>query len=261
MLGLCLASSVLRAEADPKAFFETTCTACHSIGEGRKIGPDLKGVETRKDRAWLIKFINDPGGVVASGDPYAKKIFDEAGGIQMPNLPGLSPELAGQLLDYIGAQSQGATGGSAADAQKEKEEAEAKQNLFLVGRNLFLGKKSRAKNAPACLACHELNGISKFPGGNFASNLSFAFTDLNGRDNAIKWFANPLADIFSAQVLRDIHQLSEEESSAVVSYLEKAEEMPYDYNPYLRMRFALVSLGGAVIVGLIIGLRNAKKNE
>jgi mono/diheme cytochrome c family protein len=179
----------------------------------------------------------------------------------MPNLPGLNPELGGKLLDYIAAQSATITGASAADAQKEKEEAEAKRTLYLVGRQLFLGKKSRDKNAPACLSCHELNGISKFPGGGFAHNLSFAFTDLNGRENALKWFIEPPTEVFKSEPLRSIHQLNEEEAGALVAYLEKAEDMPYEFNPWLKMRLAIASLITAAIIGYAIAFTNRKKSS
>ena len=44
------------AQKSPKDNF-AICNACHSIGEGKKIGPDLKGVTERREEAWLIKFI------------------------------------------------------------------------------------------------------------------------------------------------------------------------------------------------------------
>jgi hypothetical protein len=111
------------------------------------------------------------------------------------------------------------------------------------------------------LSCHELNGISKFPGGGFASNLSFAFTNLNGRENAVKWFMEPPTAVFKSQPLRSIHQLNEEEAGALVAYLEKAEEMPYPYNPWLRICLAIASLIGAGIIGGGIAFTIRKKSQ
>jgi len=36
------------------------CTACHSVGEGRVVGPDLSGVGSRYDRASLMLWLHDP---------------------------------------------------------------------------------------------------------------------------------------------------------------------------------------------------------
>ena len=33
--------------------FKTKCAACHTIGGGKLVGPDLKEVTTRRDDAWL----------------------------------------------------------------------------------------------------------------------------------------------------------------------------------------------------------------
>jgi len=57
--------------------FRQSCMSCHTVGGGRLVGPDLKNVEERRDRAWLVGFIMDPKGVLASGDPYALKLKDE----------------------------------------------------------------------------------------------------------------------------------------------------------------------------------------
>ncbi|RLD79676.1 MAG: hypothetical protein DRJ10_08490 [Bacteroidetes bacterium] len=76
-----------------------TCAACHSIGEGRKIGPDLKGVTERRDEVWLIKFIQSSQTMVKAGDAEAVKIFDEYK-IPMPD-NAFSEEEVKALLNYI----------------------------------------------------------------------------------------------------------------------------------------------------------------
>ena len=37
--------------------FNTTCIACHTLGKGRLIGPDLAGVADRRTQDWLMRFI------------------------------------------------------------------------------------------------------------------------------------------------------------------------------------------------------------
>ncbi|MCP3995998.1 MAG: cytochrome c, partial [bacterium] len=78
--------------------FKQNCTSCHTIGGGRLVGPDLRNVTERKDRAWLARFIVDPQGVIDSGDAYALKILDEARGVKMTAVPGMTIDRAMNLL-------------------------------------------------------------------------------------------------------------------------------------------------------------------
>ena len=91
---------------DPgQAIFEQKCKSCHSIGDGRIVGPDLKGITEREERDWLIRFIVSPDELIAQGDPIAKQLVEEYG-IPMPNM-GLSEPEAEEVLAYIEAQSRG----------------------------------------------------------------------------------------------------------------------------------------------------------
>src|SRR4029079_1059113 len=59
-----------------KLAFESKCLACHSIGEGRKLGPDLAGVSKRRDRAWLGRWLKEPEKMLQT-DPEAKAMLKE----------------------------------------------------------------------------------------------------------------------------------------------------------------------------------------
>ncbi len=60
------------------------CKACHTIGGGKLVGPDLKGISERRNEAWLIKFIQNSQDMVQSGDELAVKVFNENNKIPMP---------------------------------------------------------------------------------------------------------------------------------------------------------------------------------
>jgi len=66
-----------------KLSFESKCLACHSIGGGDKVGPDLAGVTKRRDVAWLTRWLKNPDPMVKS-DPAAKQMLDKYK-IPMPN--------------------------------------------------------------------------------------------------------------------------------------------------------------------------------
>ena len=39
------------------ALFQAKCAKCHTVGRGDRVGPDLKGVSERREKAWISGFI------------------------------------------------------------------------------------------------------------------------------------------------------------------------------------------------------------
>ena len=70
-------SNFLFAQVDGEALFKSNCTACHSLGEDRLIGPGLKGITEKRDRDWLTKWIRNSQEFIKSGDPEAVKLWEE----------------------------------------------------------------------------------------------------------------------------------------------------------------------------------------
>src|SRR6266545_6342590 len=75
-------------------FFRENCASCHTIGGGRLTGPDLKNVTQRRDRAWLVQFLQSPQAMLDRGDAYALKLQEEARGVVMPTINGMAPARA-----------------------------------------------------------------------------------------------------------------------------------------------------------------------
>ena len=80
--------------------FQNGCIACHSIGEGDKIGPDLLGITERRPRKWLEQFILVPDEILAAGDPVATELLRKYKGVRMPNL-GLARDEVADILAHI----------------------------------------------------------------------------------------------------------------------------------------------------------------
>src|SRR5258708_35362459 len=66
--------------------FASHCAACHTVGRGDNIGPDLKGVTETREAAWLRRFIASPDKMLAEGDPLAVSLFSQYKREIMPNL-------------------------------------------------------------------------------------------------------------------------------------------------------------------------------
>lgn len=83
-----------------QALFVKACSSCHTIGQGDHVGPDLQGVTSRRDRAWLSQFLQAPNVMRAKKDPIAVALTAKFPGVSMPNL-GLSETDVGDLLAYL----------------------------------------------------------------------------------------------------------------------------------------------------------------
>jgi len=66
--------------------FASKCGACHTIGGGDRVGPDLLGVTHRRDAAWLKHYLAKPDEMLAHGDPIATALYKQYKEVRMPNL-------------------------------------------------------------------------------------------------------------------------------------------------------------------------------
>jgi nitrite reductase (NO-forming) len=82
-----------------KQDFESKCLACHSVGGGRKLGPDLFGVSKRRDDKWLAQWLKSPEAMLKS-DPTAQAMLKEYNNIPMPN-QNLSDAEVSQYIRYF----------------------------------------------------------------------------------------------------------------------------------------------------------------
>ena len=66
--------------------YNTRCTACHTIGQGDKLGPDLLGVVSKRDRQWLIRWMMEPDVMLKEKDPLAMALYTQYNKVPMPNV-------------------------------------------------------------------------------------------------------------------------------------------------------------------------------
>ena len=81
-----------------QVFQEKACISCHTIGGGRLVGPDLKGVTERREEEWLRKWLKSPDTMIYT-DPIAKELLKEYL-VPMPN-QGLTYEDIDALMAYF----------------------------------------------------------------------------------------------------------------------------------------------------------------
>ena len=94
-------AGAIKLNLDKGAYlFATRCAACHTIGNGDKIGPDLLGVTNVRDLNWLRKTISEPDRLLAEKDPIATALFKQYKEVQMPRL-GLAEADVNVLIDFM----------------------------------------------------------------------------------------------------------------------------------------------------------------
>ena len=98
---------------DPQALqgkldFESKCLACHSIGLGPKLGPDLAGVTKNRSDEWLVRWLKAPEKMLET-DPDAKALLEKWNNIPMPNQNLSDTEIANYLefFHWVDAQPAG----------------------------------------------------------------------------------------------------------------------------------------------------------
>jgi mono/diheme cytochrome c family protein len=155
--------------------FGLKCLACHNVGEGNKIGPDLLGVDQRREPAWLKKWLTSPTAMLDAKDPTALELLGQFNNIRMPE-QNLTPADIEGLLAFFAActQKDGClpVGGPKLAIDATAEEVEA-------GRAYFLGTRRFSAGGPACAGCHDVRGEQLLGGGSLGGDLTFVWARLH----------------------------------------------------------------------------------
>jgi len=154
------------------ALYQKVCFACHTIGGGKKIGPDLKGVTSRQDPNWLVRWIQEPDKVLAEGDSHATQLMQKHDNFPMPNYA-ISEAQAKEILGYIATKSGNSDPFATKTATKPWEERPNGEIPDpVIGKELFLGQKSLENGGPACITCHKNTEIGSLGGGTLGPDLT-----------------------------------------------------------------------------------------
>lgn len=224
--------------------FKQKCAACHTIGGGDTVGPDLAGVTKERDAAWLKKWIADPAGVIASGDPVATSLKSKYGMV-MPTL-GLSDEEIDNVIAYLASGGEASAAGageasaSGAAAAESKSAGSAEQ-----GERLFTGDADLRNGGPACSACHAVADVG---GGSMGPDLTSTYSRLG--DAMITWpqAMAPMQAIFSEDPLTDT-----EKADLLAFFKAKAAGEDLSASGPVAMLLGL-SILGAVVLAVILSV-------
>jgi hypothetical protein len=97
-----------KAAETGQEIFKSLCAACHSIGKGKLIGPDLAGVTKRREESWLIRQIKDPEALIDEKDPIALQLLKESDDVPMASLD-LDDAQVAAVIEFLKSTEQRGT--------------------------------------------------------------------------------------------------------------------------------------------------------
>jgi len=194
--------------------FHTYCAACHTIGRGRTVGPDLQGVAARRSANWLERWISDPDRLLAEKDPAAIALLHEYK-MRMPNQHLTNTEVAA-LVTYLGESTAAPAPTTASPVALGNAAA---------GKALFTGAVRFRNGGAPCMACHGVAGIGALGGGTVGPDLTNAYTKLGAA--LIAWPT-------TMPVMRPIYvvaPLTDQEQADLLTFLKSAAPPQRTFSP------------------------------
>jgi mono/diheme cytochrome c family protein len=239
-IGAALPAVANAAEADAAAgqqLFQEKCVACHTVGKGALVGPDLKGVTEKRPREWLEQWIAAPDAMLAKKDPVATDLLHQFRDLPMPN-QGLKTSDINAILAYL------ATAAAQPSAPAtEPASAPAVQGNPAIGKDLFTGVVRFSNGGPPCMACHSVAGIGALGGGQLGPDLTTLVARFGGAAGADAFVAgNPTPTM---KAVWSQHPLTTEERANVVAFLAQAVVSQ-------RPAQAIWQLAGLAALGVVI---------
>jgi cytochrome c2 len=127
--------------AKGKELFNANCAACHKL-DAKSTGPALRDVASRREMAWIYKWVHNSSDLIKSGDADAVKIFEEYNKIPMTAFPQLSEGDIDNIIAYTSepkAEAPTAAAGVAPVAGAEDQGTGISNNVILGALSLVMG--------------------------------------------------------------------------------------------------------------------------
>lgn len=208
-----------------KIRFRTYCSSCHAVHR-EVYGPMLASITKKKERSWLVPFIQNSQSVIHSGDPYATSLFKKFNSQVMPSFEFLSKEDILAVLHYIEVES--------LHPDVHFNDAEVSGN---AGSSVLQGKKEFLDH---CSMCHFIHKESYFAPalGSVSKRHSteWLVSFIQNSQKKIKEhdpYAENLYQAFDQHVMTTMEFLDEKEIKSILTYIEYASTQNAAYKNQL----------------------------
>ncbi|MBI4406033.1 MAG: cytochrome c [Deltaproteobacteria bacterium] len=239
--------------------FTKACVACHTIGSGDRVGPDLKGVTSRRDKTWLKSFIQAPNKKIENKDPITMELLAKYK-TPMPGL-GLTPEDIDEVIRYLkNPQSAQLIPSETSPASPDNKSSAANRIDIKKGLALFQGSQRLLNEGPACITCHDVRNKAVFAGGRLAKELTQSFFRLReaGMTAILK---DPPFPLMRAAYQNNV--ITADEATALTAFLEQVTKEQGDHTQSDSAPKILFSglVGLALLFGLYYAAGLGRKRE
>jgi mono/diheme cytochrome c family protein len=246
-----------------KLFKEKGCAACHTIGGGKLVGPDLSNVLDRRTEEEIIKFVKNPADfdvtLMAPQD-----VTDSEIKAILTYIKSKSPQTNETNAEEVNKKESSASEETPEEEVKEKEndisnkekedtneEEEDVVSMVKAGELLFEGTKRFENGGPSCISCHNVDYEQMMQGGLLAKDLSKVYSRSGGM-RGIKGILSGLP--FPAMKSSyGNHPLTNQEIVQLQAFLKHADEnLIYQHHGDKKMFLFYFALVGFLTVITII---------
>jgi len=242
-------SDIEKPLIEGKLIYDSNCAACHTIGEGKRAGPNLKGVNARREAEWLKRWIIEPDILLAEGDPIATELKQKYNNIPMPNF-GITEKQAENVLAYIAYESGEYPFPETEEVQPTLLTEEPAVGVPAIGRALFTGQKSLANGGTHCISCHSTSEIGGLGGGSLGPDLTKVYSRFGGEMGVTPVLLSlpfpTMQGIFSKQ------PLIETEAAHLAAYFAQTDSL--EEKPSMDYVISGISVFGFIILYILIHL-------
>jgi len=214
---LTLTTGSVHAQETGEEIFNRICKVCHTIGQGKLVGPDLAGVTKRYDPEWIIPFVQSSQTVIKSGDPVAVARFEEFNKLIMPDNPVSRSDVLA-IIQFIETTAGDPLSG---DEVRPTPLDTATDTDLALGGSLFQGTTRLAGGGPACNTCHHVHQKDVMGGGTLAKDLTKVVSRM-GAPGVQAILGSPPFPVMQQAYTN--HGLTEDEIFVLTAFLQKLDQ-------------------------------------
>jgi len=151
--------------------FKQSCAACHTINQGRLVGPDLVNIQNRRSQKWIASFIKSSQSLIKSGDSDAVDVFKKFNKMVMPDNDFTDSQIV-NIIQYIAANSSE----QMTKTRKIQPDQPVSEKSIRSGQMLFNGRKRFTNGGASCISCHNIDRADVVAGGSLAKDLTNVYS-------------------------------------------------------------------------------------
>ena len=239
---------------EDEMLYKTHCAACHTIGKGRLVGPDLSGISSKYSEKWLIGFIKSSKSMIESGDPDAVAIANEYFNIVMPDFKGSDADVK-SILQYINNSSEK----SELIVEEEEKAIKIMAGDADSGKLYFEGELAFESKGASCISCHHVSYPHATQGGLLAKDLSKSYNTMGGEAGIHAILTS--SPFPSMQETYKSHPLNPSEIEHLTMYLKASSEQTQINKAVIISDTFLIGMLILVLLFFLISLIWAKRKK